>query len=87
MKSEITKEKEEKKKKMKTPDEKRVEKFRKLCVRVSNIKEKEINELPEWRRRKVIEMIRDMERCARWIQRYFEKEDDVIEINAEEVKK
>ena len=59
-----------------TPDEKRLERIRKLCMRVCKIKERDIRELPEWRQKQVRDMLEEMVSHSVWIHRTLEEKEE-----------
>jgi len=62
-------------KKRMTVDEKRAEKFRKLFKRISNIREEDVRELPEWKQKQIRDMLEEMVSHIMWIRRTLEEKD------------
>lgn len=56
---------------MKTVDEKRLERIKKLSIKFSKIKKEDIEALPEWYKKEIIEMFKDMESHFLWLSNYL----------------
>ena len=56
---------------MKTVDEKRMERIKKLSIKFSKIKREDIESLPEWYKEEAIEILKDMENHFLWLQNYL----------------